>query len=207
MIYHVAMLIRSKPPAQATSEPSRPLRPAATHERWAPPRSVAGLCGSLEAPRPTAEQVRCHGHFRFKTFMAGATVSALRLPRMSADLARDPRTPGLAALCPWSALELCNHFDGPDDLAVELVQLLGRNPVLDVDRPAYLLGLELREVCGVDAEARNVPPIACARIVRVPVSSDLLRVLLIQDGIEDGLFRKSWRERSEAALPNELKFF
>lgn len=65
------------------------------------------------------------------------------------------------------------HFNPPDDVAIEFCKFFGRNPELAMDsRPSNLNG-KLRQVIGIHFESNNVP--GCG-IARVPVACDLNRV-------------------------------
>ena len=79
-----------------------------------------------------------------------------------------------------------NDFDRSDDVSVELWKVFGWNPILAVNSSADGLHLKPREVVAIYLKFQNEPFTA---IASVPIPSDLYRVFLIQNRIEDWLFR------------------
>ena len=86
-------------------------------------------------------------------------------------------------------------------MVVELLEAIGRNPVLENIPPAGLPHRELREVLGLDVESRDISDAGCRDI---PVPRDLRRVLLIEDGVEDRLLREPRRPPAQAAGADQL---
>jgi len=82
---------------------------------------------------------------------------------------------------------LRDDLDRSNDLIVEGVEFLGRNPVLEAFVVAYLLDIELREVGGVDLEAKDVADVAVRVVLGASISGDPRCIRLVGDGVEDRL--------------------
>ena len=104
------------------------------------------------------------------------------------------------------SVELCDDVDRPHDVVVELLQILGRNPVLLVNPGADSVDLIAVEEGPAYVEAGDVSPVTGTGVFGIPVSRDLHRILLIQHGIEDRLPMQARRPPLEAALPNQPEF-
>ena len=81
---------------------------------------------------------------------------------------------------------MVNNFDCSDDVAVEFWKVFRWNPILAVNSSANCLHLKLEKVVVINLESENesLTAVAC-----VPIPSDLYRVFLVQNRIEDWLFR------------------
>lgn len=97
---------------------------------------------------------------------------------------------------------LTNDLDLPNDVVIELLQLLGGNPPLHVQRATNLLYLIAAHERGANLEASDITN---PTVFYVPPARDLNRLFLICDGIEDGLLRKTEQPAKKAALPHQLK--
>lgn len=95
--------------------------------------------------------------------------------------------------------------DGSSERLAKVGKLLGRDPQFFVaaasDDPSRV---SLGDI-GWNLEARNEPSEARVRVVEVPRSGDLDRVLLVTHWVEDGLLRQTRRERAERRMRDEAK--
>src|SRR5215831_7772827 len=93
-----------------------------------------------------------------------------------------------------------DHLDGAYERGVEVGEVLGRYPVLFMNRRADGPGCVALQERGTHAKSGDVPDPAVAR---VPVSRDLSGVGLVNDRIEDRLFRQARREGPVVRLTDE----
>src|SRR5262249_36291255 len=100
--------------------------------------------------------------------------------------------------------ELRHDFDQPHDIVVELVKVLGRDPVLPMNPTTDLVDLVAVEEGSTHLERRYRTKSRCSY---VPIACDLLRILKVEDRIEDRLLWQAWREPEEPALEDELQLF
>jgi len=98
---------------------------------------------------------------------------------------------------------LGDDLDGPDDVPVKLLEVFGRNPVLEDRLTASLLDVVPIEVRLVDHEACDVSEPAG---LNVPVAGNLRCVLLVQNGIEDRLIRQSGQPLTPARGFDQREF-
>lgn len=96
-----------------------------------------------------------------------------------------------------------NHSD---QVSVERRQVAGGNPEFFVRPAAGNLDRVAFSEAVTELESSNKTDIAGPRVRRVPVSSDLPRVVECQNRVEDGLFRKSRWELLEPGASNETQF-
>jgi len=98
----------------------------------------------------------------------------------------------------WSgarvSTELVDDFNQADDGVVERGESIGRDPLLAMARTPDRMDLIVLKEALSNAEASDAPTIASCGVGRVPITRDLDRVLLVQNGIEDRLGRQPWRE-------------
>src|SRR5947209_17077915 len=112
---------------------------------------------------------------------ADATCEVSSARRTSdADQRAELLGPGDRALL-GRGVELGNDLDLADDVRVQLVKILSRNPVLQDRLPADLLDLVPIQERLSYLESGHVSRAAC---LDVPVASDLRRVFLVENGIE-----------------------
>ncbi len=90
-------------------------------------------------------------------------------------------------------------------MSIEFWELLGRNPIFQVLRAAYLLHLKAFEILGLHLELKYVTGKAGAFVSCIPVTRDLLSVLAAQHRIENWLLRKPGRKLLPSARCNQLK--
>src|SRR5262245_27055253 len=104
-----------------------------------------------------------------------------------------------------SALIFRDDFDYPDDIAVELRQVLCRNPVLLMNRGAdgfdSIPPQKLRADLKAGHEASPRPAFG------VPIARDLRGVLFVENRIEDRLMWQSRREFVIAAGHDQIQLF
>ena len=92
-------------------------------------------------------------------------------------------------------VEATDFLDLSDDVVVELLKPLGRNPILQDRLTSDLMYVELIEVGLFDIEPDHEPD---PRRFHIPVAGDHRRVLLVEYGIEDRLI---WQTRRSSARP------
>ena len=100
--------------------------------------------------------------------------------------------------------ELRDYFDKADNIAIQFRQVFGRNPEFLMDSCAYRLNRILRQELSTYCETRDI---SGATFTDIPVPRNLASVLLIENGIENRLFRQPGRELSISALGDEREFF
>src|SRR5262245_26178360 len=104
-----------------------------------------------------------------------------------------------------SPLIFRDDFDYPDDVTIELRQVLGRNLVLLMNRGAdgfdFVPTQKLRAYLKAGHEASPRPAFG------VPIARDLRGVFFIEDGIENRLMRQSRREFAIAAASDQIQLF
>src|SRR5215213_3564880 len=100
--------------------------------------------------------------------------------------------------------ELRNDLDQPDNVTVELRKLLRGNPKLLMHRCSNGLNRVAAEEALLDIESRHE---SRATLPDVPIPSNLRRVLLIEDRIENRLLRKPGRKLTPPGGFNESKLF
>ena len=81
---------------------------------------------------------------------------------------------------------MVNNFDRSDDVSVELGKVFCWNPILPVDSSTDGLYLKPGKVVAINLETKNEP---FTTVASIPIPSDLYRVFLVQNRIEDWLFR------------------
>lgn len=96
-----------------------------------------------------------------------------------------------------------DHFNSADDVSVELGQVFGWYPILDVNGAPNALRLVSLEKFGVDVKSGNV---SRPGFLNVPVACDLYCVFFAENRIEDRLLGKPWRERAEIELLDKFQF-
>ena len=79
-----------------------------------------------------------------------------------------------------------SNFNYPDNVSVELGKVFRRNPILTMNSSADSLHLKPRKVVTANLKSQNEP---FTTVASVPIPSDLYRVFLVQNRIEDWLFR------------------
>jgi len=102
---------------------------------------------------------------------------------------------------------LRDHLDWPDNVAVELIKILGRYPVFVMHMAAHAVDLVAREKRLLYLEPRHESTIARRAVLSVPIAGDLCRIFLVEDGIENWLPGQTRRPCPIATLGNELQFF
>src|SRR5258706_735502 len=95
-----------------------------------------------------------------------------------------------------------NHLDETDDMAVEFLELLSRNPQFLVRGTSHCLHAIASNELGVNVEARNKA--GTARF-DVPVSGNLSCVFFVEHGVEDWLIRQSRRELAPPRCLDKLQ--
>ena len=100
--------------------------------------------------------------------------------------------------------EFGEDLDLADDVAVELVKFLGWDPVLGVLRTADDLDLVPIEEVGPHLEARHVPNRRVI-VLCVPITSNLSRVRLVEDRIEDWLLREARWKRAKTSGSDQVE--
>src|SRR4030095_16691982 len=97
-------------------------------------------------------------------------------------------------------LELGDDLNQSDDVLIQRSQVLSVNPPFGVTGCANGLNRVTLHELPLHAEAGNI---ANPALRRVPIACNLGSILLVADGIENGLLWKSGRPTPEAALTNE----
>ena len=100
--------------------------------------------------------------------------------------------------------KLADHLDRPDNVRVELWQLLCRNPVFPTLLPAGVLHRIPSEVARSHRKLRDKTR---ARLQHVPVARDLLGVFERRDRIEDRLIGKPRRKFAKSACADQVELF
>jgi hypothetical protein len=113
-----------------------------------------------------------------------------------------PLPHGSTCISPFGC-ERRDHLDLANDVVVELLEILGGNPVFEDVLAAGLVDFVSVEKCATDPELGHV---ADAAGIDVPVARDLRRVLLSKNRIEDGLNWQPGRPASRAGLLHEPEF-
>lgn len=85
-------------------------------------------------------------------------------------------------------LVLSDDLNFADDVAIEVIEFLGRHPPLGVVACADLLDFVPCHELGIDVEASDIPH---AGIADIPLGGDFDRVGFVCDGVEDGLLREA----------------
>ena len=119
-------------------------------------------------------------------------------PACARPMERVVRHPSFSGL-----LKLRNDLDHPDDVTVEFSEFLGRNPKLLMQSSTNGSRRVATEKRAIDSEASDV---ARAALLDIPISSDLRRVLLVENWIEDRLLGQAWRERLPARCRDQSEF-
>lgn len=98
-----------------------------------------------------------------------------------------------------------DHLDDSNDLTIELVEVLGRDPVLLMVGGADGVDFIPSEKIGLYGEPRYVANVSRCVVPDVPLLGDLGGVSFIQDGVEDRLSRETRRELPKAASSDEVE--
>jgi len=99
-------------------------------------------------------------------------------------------------------MESAQEFNLSNDVAIELCEFFGRDPVFTVfSRTGYLDGIP-GEIVGLDCKAENI---AGAAVTRVPVARYLYGITLFENWIEDWLFGKPRRKYAPIRRPNQFE--
>jgi len=97
-------------------------------------------------------------------------------------------------------------LDEAVDLAVEFLKFGGRDPIFLVDRRTDRLNRVFAKGLGPNAKPKDVAGPTRRLVIRVPVSSDLRRVLLIRHRIEERLLRQARGKPLESRRLDQLVF-
>ena len=97
------------------------------------------------------------------------------------------------------AVEFVNDFNQTDDVAVELFQFFGRNPILPMFAGTCGLDGKLCKVFGLNLKSKNGTRPA---IASVPVACNLNGVVLTENRVEDRLLGEARRKSPPAAGAN-----
>ena len=95
-----------------------------------------------------------------------------------------------------------DHRDEPNNVPVELLKLVRRNPVLPMDARARRPDGELFQILGFNLEAQNM---SGAAVARVPVARNLLGILFVQHGIENRLRGQPRRKLPPSAGADQVE--
>src|SRR5450755_1835699 len=100
---------------------------------------------------------------------------------------------------------LADDLDTTHDACVELVEFLSGHPKLPVPVSADLLRLIARCALPPYVEAGHVADVARRGVFGVPVTSNLVCIPLVENGVEDGLAGQAGREPGEAGGGDEVE--
>jgi len=103
----------------------------------------------------------------------------------------------------WRTFKALHNLNQPHNMSIEFAKLLSRYPILLMNPRPNSLHWETREIIAFNRKAKHV---ANSTIARVPVPRNMHRVLLIQDGIEDRLFRQTRRKLFPPAISYKREF-
>ena len=97
-----------------------------------------------------------------------------------------------------------NDFDQADNVLVHLGKVFSGNPKFEMNRGSDLLLRITGKKFSADGEPGDV---AGAAVRNIPVASDLPRVFLIQDRVEDRLVGQARRKLTKTVGGNQAEFF
>jgi len=84
-------------------------------------------------------------------------------------------------------VELRDHLNAPNNVLVELNEVLRRDPVLSMAGRPNCLNCVPFQKGRMDVEARHIAHIARCRVLSVPIPRNLHCIFFVQHRIEDGL--------------------
>jgi hypothetical protein len=100
-----------------------------------------------------------------------------------------------------------NDLDTSHDIRVQTDKFRSGDPIFTMNGVSNHVDLVSIKKFVPDAEAQHISSKARALVLRIPVTCNLRRIILIEDGVEEGLFGQSRRKLAIAACAHEIEFF
>src|SRR5258708_7726507 len=94
--------------------------------------------------------------------------------------------------------EFGDEFDFGDDVLVQFIQALGRNPEFAMMSIAHLLYGKLLQEVRPHLESSDISRVTGLLIAHIPLLRNFSRIFFVQDGIENWLVREARRKLSES---------